>query len=605
MPATVDHPRPFLQRAWQSLDGPWQFAFDRDRRHVTADDVDFARTIHVPFAPETPAAGVGPDGRGADGHVQRCWYRRTVEVAPPVGGERVIVHFGGVDRIADVWSNGAHVGHHEGGYTPFAVDVTAAAGSGTVELVVCADDDGHDLEVPRGKQDWLEHPHSIFYPRTTGIWKTVWLERVPAIRIEAISWSNDVDAMTITMRVDATVEPGSEPPEGLRLDVRLGVGDDVLVDDTITVLGAGSRRSVERTFTVGTGSFEDRFLRTWWPSRPTIIDATLGLCTTDGRALDTVESYTALRSVEVSDGQLRINGRPYPLRLVLDQGYWPDTGATPPDVDALRRDIELTKALGFNGARKHQKTEDPRYFALADRLGLLTWVEMPSAYRPGTRASANLLREWTDIVETHRNHPSVIAWVPVNESWGVTGCESDHRQRALIGALRDSTNALDGTRPVSANDGWETSGGDIVGVHDYDRDPAALTTRWGDRRAVDDVIAGRRPDGRLVDLDRRPSGDRAVVLSEFGGIAMAADADGGFSLGNENWGYDLATSADDLLRRYRALWAAVHASSALAGGCWTQLTDTYQEVNGLLTATREPKADLAALAAATRGRPSG
>ena len=303
------------------------------------------------------------------------------------------------------------------------------------------------------------------------------------------------------------------------------------------------------------------------------------------------------------DGQFQLNGRPYPLRLVLDQGYWPATGATPADIDSLRRDIELTKALGFNGARKHQKTEDPRYFALADRLGLLTWVEMPSAYRPGPRSSANVLREWADIVEAHRNHPSVVAWVPINESWGVTDCEHDRSQRALIEALCAQAVALDGTRPVSANDGWETVGGEIVGVHDYDQDPEALTSRWGDRAAVDAVIAGRRPDGRTVDLDHSPAATRAVVLSEFGGIAMAVDTGGGsFSLGTQNWGYDSATSPDDLLRRYREQWAVVHASSALAGACWTQLTDTYQEVNGLLTADRQPKADLTRLAAATRGK---
>ncbi len=599
MPVSVDHPRPFLQRAWQSLDGAWDFAVDRDRRHSGPDDVAFDATIMVPYAPETPASGVGPNG---EGYVQRCWYRRLVEIDPPAGDERILVHFGGVDRIADVWASGAHVGHHVGGYTAFSVDVTAAAGAGNVEIIVCADDDGHDLSAPRGKQDWLEQPHAIFYPRTTGIWKTVWVERIGSTRIEQLTWTNDVETMTVTMHADIVV--AVRPPDGLQLRVRLAVGDDILVDDTITVIARGTTQSVERTFSIGTGSFEDRFLRAWWPARPTIIDATLTLHTTEGDRLDQVASYTAIRSIEVSDGQLRLNGRPYPLRLVLDQGYWPDTGATPPDVAALRRDIELTKALGFNGARKHQKVEDPRYFALADRLGLLTWVEMPSAYRPGTRASANLLREWPEIVEAHRNHPSVIAWVPINESWGVAGCEHDPAQRALIDALRDATDALDGSRPISANDGWETVGGDIVGIHDYDQDPAALTVRWGDGAAVDAVVAGRRPDGRMVDLDHAPVGDRAVVLSEFGGIAMAVDTGGGgFSLGTENWGYDSATTADDLLRRYRELWAAVHASSALVGACWTQLTDTYQEVNGLLTADRRPKADLAALAAATRGHP--
>ena len=603
MATPADHPRPFLQRAWSSLDGPWDFSVDRDLVFERPTEPAFDQRILVPFAPETPAAGVGVDGAGLDGYVQQCWYRRRIDVPPADGDERILVHFGGVDRVADVWANGDHVGHHVGGYTAFSVDITHEANAGPVELVVRATDDGHDLSVPRGKQDWQPVPHSIFYPRTTGIWKTVWIERVPATRIDDITWIPDAEAMAITARVRIV---GAAASEGLQLRLVLRAdlteGSQVLVDDTIGITGRGSTRVVERTFPLGSGSFDEQFALTWWPTSPTIIDAELTL-SADGSTIDSVESYTALRSVRVSDGRFLLNGRPYPLRLVLDQGYWPDTGATPPDIDALRRDIELTKALGFNGARKHQKTEDPRYFALADRMGLLTWVEMPSASRPGPDTSANVLHEWSEIVEAHRNHPSVVTWVPINESWGVGGCEHDDAQRALIEALATTTRALDGTRPVSANDGWETVGGDIVGVHDYDQDPAALTARWGDRDAIADVVAGRRPDGRPVDLDHAPIGNRAVVLSEFGGIAMATDATA-FSFGTEDWGYDTAGSADDLVRRYREQWAVVHASTVLVGGCWTQLTDTYQEVNGLLTANRAPKADVAQIAAATRGRPA-
>jgi len=281
--------------------------------------------------------------------------------------------------------------------------------------------------------------------------------------------------------------------------------------------------------------------------------------------------------------------------LALDQGYWPETGATPPDVGALQRDIELTKALGFNGVRKHQKVEDPRYLSLADRMGLLVWVEMPSAYRFTERSAALLMREWAEVVAAAKSHPSVIAWVPLNESWGVPEVERSSRQRALADALSAIAGAVDGTRPVSANDGWETAGGQIVGVHDYDQRADAVARRYGSVDAVEALLRGRRPDGRLADLDRRGIDGRAVVLSEFGGIALAADADHG-------WGYEQASSVGEFVAKYRDLWAAVHQSDALAGACWTQLTDTYQEVNGLLRADRTPKAPLEDLAAATRGR---
>ncbi len=594
MTVDVHHPQPFLQRDWVSLDGEWDFHLDADAASRQPGDVEFDATITVPYAPETPASGIGPDVlQGA--FVRACWYRRRLDLDAPTADDRVLVHFGGVDRIADVWiTNGDgshHVAHHVGGYTTFSADVTDHLGP-DAHLVVRAVDDPLDLEVPRGKQDWNAVPHAIWYPPTTGIWKTVWAERVPATRLTDVAWSADIDAMSVTMR--ATV--AGPRPTDLRLGVRLEARGQLLVDDAITVTDT----TVVRTFPLGDGGFDDRFSLVWWPASPTLIDAELIL--TADRELDRVSSYTALRSVDVSDGQLRLNGRPYPLRLVLDQGYWPDTGATPPDVEALRRDIELTKQLGFNGARKHQKVEDVRYFALADQLGLLTWVEMPSAYEPGPRTAATLLSEWVDVVEAHRNHPSVIAWVPLNESWGVPACERDAQQRALITALRDATVALDGTRPVSANDGWETVGGDLVGIHDYDQDPAVLMQRWGDGASVAAVLTRRRPDGKTADLDQRSAGGRAVVLSEFGGIALATDTGGGERFGAANWGYDDAGTSDELLRRYRELWTVVHQSTALAGGCWTQLTDTYQEVNGLLTMDRTPKVDIEAIAAATRGR---
>ncbi len=588
MAIDVSHPRPFVQRPWTSLDGDWEFSLDEEAAFTQPDQPPFDRRISVPFAPETPASGIA-----AEGFVQHCWYRRTIDVSPAAEGERILLHFNGVDRLAEVWVDGHHVSHHVGGYRPFTVDITAHAAPGA-QVVVRASDDAGDLGVPRGKQDWQETPHAVWYPRTTGIWKTVWIERVNETRLDDVTWTSDVGAMTVTLRASIA----GPTTDGLQLSVRLEAHGRTLVDDTIGV----TDRTVERTFPVGDLGVDDRFLLVWWPARPTLFDADLRL-ELDGRTIDQVSSYTALRTVSVVDGQFLLNGRPYPLRLVLDQGYWPATGATPPDVDALRRDIELTKALGFNGARKHQKVEDPRYFALADQMGLLTWVEMPSAYRPGPRTAHALLDEWRDVVEAHRNHPSVVTWVPVNESWGVPDCEHDPQQRALLTALRDTTDAIDGTRPVSTNDGWETVGGSIVGIHDYDQDASVIAGRYADAGAVDHLLRGRRSDGKTADLDQAPAGGRAIVLSEFGGIALSTDTgDTAVSLGGDAWGYDNADSPDELLRRYREQWAAVHASASLAGACWTQLTDTYQEVNGLLRADRTPKADLDEMRAATRGR---
>ncbi|MGY1624127.1 glycoside hydrolase family 2 protein [Geodermatophilus sp. SYSU D00965] len=576
----TEHPRPLLRRPWTSLEGDWQFAADPDRTAAPG-SVAFDRTIRVPYAPETPASGVHWQGP-----LRRVWYRRPLPA--PGGGRRTVLHLGAVDRVCDVWVGGAHVAHHEGGYSPFAVDVTDALGDGA-DLVVRADDDPADLEAPRGKQDWRDEPHGIWYPRTTGIWRTPWLEHVSPRHVADVQWRGD----PLTLRVDVRVE-FAVPVTGARLHLRLRSGDRLLAEDAVRVDGA----VVERTLQVGDGGFDDRWGLLWEPGNGRLLDAEVALVADDGEVLDEVESYTALRSVGVEDGHFLVNGRPTRLRLVLDQGYWPDTGATPPDVVALRRDLELTRALGFTGVRGHQKTEDPRHLALADRMGLLVWAEMPSAHRPGPTAAARLLREWPEVVAAHRGHPSVVSWVPLNESWGVQEASVDPRQRALIEALAAAAGALDGSRPVSANDGWETVGGDVLGVHDYEQDPAVLAARYRTRDDLERAATGRRPDGRLADLDRAGAGGRAVVLSEFGGVALRTDAHD-----DRGWGYAEARSPEDLLTRYRAQWAAVHGSEALAGACWTQLTDTYQEVNGLLTMDRVPKCDPDDLRRATLGEP--
>lgn len=581
------HPRPLLRRPWMPLDGDWDFTADPDAVAAGPGQVAFVDRITVPYAPETSASGIGWKGP-----LHRAWYRRSLPAARP--DLRTVLHLGAVDRCAEVWVGGAHVASHEGGYTGFAIDVTDYLADGA-DLVVRADDDPTDLDAPRGKQDWRDEPHEIWYPRTTGIWRTVWLEHVASQHVAELDWDGDPVALEVGLRARLSM-----PGRGSELRVRVRAGDRLLVDDRVRVDGV----EVRRRFRLGDGGVDDREALLWWPSRPVLLDVEVALLNATGDVLDEVRSYTALRHVGCEDGAFLLNGRPLPLRLVLDQGYWPHTGATPPDAAALRTDLELTRALGFQGARKHQKTEDPRYLAWADRLGMLVWIEMPSAYRPGLTSARRLLAEWPEVVRAYRGHPSVVAWVPINESWGVPEVESDVAQRALLRALDGVAGALDGSRPISVNDGWETVSGDIVGVHDYAQDPMVLAARYSTPEAVTDSLVRRRTDGRLADLQRRGPEGRAVVLSEFGGVALdvGTDEDAGTDE-PAGWGYgQAARSPQDLVRRCRDLWAAVHASTGLAGACWTQLTDTYQEINGLLTADRVPKADLDLLCAAIRGR---
>ncbi len=404
-------------------------------------------------------------------------------------GERLIVRFGAVDYAASVWINDRPAGGHEGGYTPFGVDATPfLRGAGPQTLVVRAEDDPHDLAKPRGKQDWQAEPHAIWYPRTTGIWQTVWLERLPAVSIGTLRWTSDLEAWAIG--VEALLDG---PPRGdLRLAVRLLAGDELLADDRYAVV-AGEVHRVIALSDPGIDDFRNELL--WSPEAPNLIRAEVELRGRDGELLDEVASYTALRSIGLQGDRFLLNGRPLRLRMVLDQGYWPETGLSPPDPGALRRDVELAKAMGFNGVRKHQKLEDPRYLGWADRLGLLVWSEMPSAYRFTRRSVERVTREWKEAMRRDLSHPCLVAWVPFNESWGVPDLPTNPAQRDYVQALYHLTKTLDPSRPVIGNDGWESVATDIVGIHNYDDDPRRLAQRYGAAEGIPRLFRRERPGG--------------------------------------------------------------------------------------------------------------
>jgi hypothetical protein len=290
-----------------------------------------------------------------------------------------------------------------------------------------------------------------------------------------------------------------------------------------------------------------------------------------------------------------LNERPLELKLVLDQGYWPESGMTAPDVAAIERDVELIQALGFNGVRKHQKVEDPRFLRVADERGLLVWGEMPSAYRFTRRSAQRIAREWLEVLERDVSHPCIVTWVPFNESWGVPTLPRIAMQRDLVRALYHLTKSIDPDRPVIGNDGWEVIAGDLLGIHDYEHDPERLRERL--TQPEDELLRRERFYGHLVLLDGDARAGRPLLLTEFGGIAFTAEADR-----DETWGYDRAHSSEDFLRRYEGLMGAAH-TSGLAGFCYTQFADTYQEANGLVTGDRRPKAPIERLAAATVGAP--
>ena len=581
-PGRHGYPRPQLQRStWTSLNGTWEFAIDPDGNWIHPKDVDWADRIQVPFAPETPASGIGNTN-----FFRVAWYRKTVDVGHVEPGHHLLLHFGAVDYAARVWINGCEAATHEGGYTPFSVDVTPFVSTNSLTIAVRAFDDPADLSQPRGKQDWQLEPHSIWYPRTTGIWQTVWLESVPSTWIDRIRWTPNLERWEIGFEAWL----GGQRREGLKLGVKLRVGNTLLADDTYAVVAGEVHRRIALS-DPGIDDYRNGLL--WNPSTPTLIDVQLQLWADRGVLLDEATSYTALRSIKVEHDRVVLNGRPYMLRLVLDQGYWPETGLTPPDDAALRRDVELAKDMGFNGVRKHQKIEDPRYLYWADRLGLLVWEEMPSAYRFTDHSIQRVSREWIAAIERDTSHPCIIAWVPINESWGVPNLPTNPAERHYVQALFHLTKTLDPTRPVIGNDGWESVATDIIGIHDYDGDPERIAKRYRADEVLPRLFKRERPGGRVLVLEGDSAHEQPVMLTEFGGITFSNDQD--------TWGYSRAESAREFERKYTALLQVVNSLGLLAGFCYTQFADTYQEANGLLFADRTPKFPLERMAVATTG----
>lgn len=578
-----DYPRPQLRRAeWISLNGPWDFALDPEGDWTLPRQVHWSTTIQVPFAPETMASGVGQTG-----YYRACWYRRSFETPHLSAGQRLMLHFGAVDYAATVWVNGQRAAHHEGGYTPFRADITdLLSENGPQTVTVRAEDDPLDLSKPRGKQDWQLEPHSIWYRRTTGIWQTVWMERVPAARIGALRWMPNLERWEIGLT--ASVE--GRRSDRLRLGVQLVARGQVLADDTYQVIAGEVHRRISLS-DPGIDDYRNELL--WSPATPTLIEAHLRLWDEHGNLLDEVESYTALRAIGIQGDRFILNGRPYLLRLVLDQGYWPDTGQTAPDAAALRRDVALARAMGFNGVRKHQKIEDPRYLYWADRLGLLVWEEMPSAYRFTKISIERVTREWIEVLTRDISHPCIVVWVPFNESWGVPDLPDSPSQRHYVQALYHLTRTIDPSRPVIGNDGWEAVATDIIGIHDYESEPRRILARYRVDEQLPRLFERERPGGRLLLLGDGHAG-QPVILSEFGGITLSSDPTG-------TWGYSRADTSVGLAESYAALLGAVHSLPLLAGFCYTQFTDTYQEANGLLYADRTPKFELTEMAHITRG----
>jgi beta-galactosidase/beta-glucuronidase len=550
-----------------NLNGSWQFAFDDanaglnerwfEGRHV------FDRTIQVPFAFQSELSCVHDTG-----FHDWVWYQRQFSVPTEWAGKRLLLHFGAVDYRAWVWVNGILAVYHQGGHTPFSAEITSFLNAGENTITVRVEDVSTDLGQPRGKQYWEKESKSIFYTRTTGIWQTVWLEAVADVYIERLKITPDIDAGEL--RLEYTINGAAAKSVQIETEITFD-GQPVFVQPRPAEVQANT---VRQTIALG-GT-----LHLWSPESPNLYDL-IARIHIGGALYDEVHSYFGMRKISIEDGRVLLNNHPYYMKLVLDQGYNPLGVLTFPTDDDIRRDVELTKAMGFNGARKHQKVEEPRYLYWADRLGLLVWGEMANAYDYSEVAVSRITAEWQEAVMRDYNHPCIVVWVPLNESWGVPALYSDARQPQHLAALYHLTRSLDTTRPVVSNDGWEHARTDLLTIHDYEGKKAVLKERYA---TLDGTVSARPANRHLYSPGHLHQGE-PILMTEFGGIGYKKGA-------QEGWGYTTARDDEDFARRYEAVISAMYESPLIQGYCYTQLTDVEQEINGLLTYDRQPKIDL-------------
>lgn len=550
-----EYPRPQMVRdGYINLNGEWEFEFDfgrsgRDRKMY--ENGNFTKKIIVPFCPESKLSGIEYKD-----FMNAVWYRRKFTVPDDWKGYRTYIHFGAVDYYCEVYINAKKVGSHAGGYTPFAFDITDYLVEGENTVVVMAEDDNRSGKQPRGKQSAAYYSHGCDYTRTTGIWQTVWLEKVSENHIKHFRYYPNPVECAVDIQVDITYPKG-----GAKLLVetffegRPTGSKTVLIDGHATMVHIPL--SEKHLWDVGVGNLYD-------------VKFTLFV---DGQKTDQIDSYFGLRSVSWDDNAMYLNGRPVFQRLVLDQGFYPDGVYTAPTDEDLLNDIKLSMDLGFNGARLHEKIFEPRFLYWSDKMGYLVWGEhgnwgLEIHNGDGIR---NFLPEWMEALKRDFNHPSIIGWCPFNETW-------DGKQRqdnVVLSTVYHATKAIDPTRPVIDTSGNYHVITDIFDVHDYTQDFEKFYKKY--------EAVKHGGEHYCSFPDRQKYEGQPYFVSEFGGAWWSNEAIDG-------WGYgDRPKSPDEVAERYEALASYLLDHPHICAFCYTQLYDVEQEKNGFYTYDRKRK----------------
>jgi len=563
------YPRPQMERTnWVNLNGTWSFAFDDENQGEAKKWYEaFPENpleIQVPYTYETKLSGIGEEK-----FHPVVWYKRQLEVTPDQ--ERVLLHFEGVDYLAKVWVNGYFAGTHKGGYARFTCDVTDYVTEGTNEVVVRVQDSDSCVQ-PRGKQRWKKENFGCWYVQTTGIWKTVWMEKVCKTYIESVKITPNIDDATVKYEVKLN----KKPEEAVKLLC------EITLDEHKTVSGEFEVATEFAEFELSVENPDDPWgMIVWSPANPKLYHTTLRTVSAEGT--DEIKSYFGMRKISIQNGKVLLNNLPLYQRLILDQGYWEESHLTPPSEEAIIKDIDLILEAGYNGLRKHQKVEDERFLYWCDVKGVLVWCEMPSQYTYNDDVVQSYTNEWMEIVRQNYNHPCVITWTAFNESWGVERIYTNINQQKFTEGIYHLTKTYDTMRPVIVNDGWEHTVSDILTLHDYEETGEKFAARYADKDAIVNNNIPFNKDRYSFAKGYSYRG-QPVLISEYGGIAFCAES---------GWGYGNQVKTEaEFLKRFESITSAIKNLDYNVGFCYTQVTDVQQEINGLYTIAREPKVSI-------------
>jgi len=600
-----EYPRPQFVRDnnWINLNGEWDFGFDdanvglKERWYKKGNLKNFDRKITVPFCFQSKLSGIEDNS-----FHEVIWYRRVFEIPKQFKNKKVLLHFGAVDYKCLIYLNDEYVGSHEGGYIGFSLDVTNFFEDTNV-LVVRVEDPSRDLEIPRGKQFWKSEIESIFYPRVSGIWQTVWLESLsPEFQIDDLKITPNIDKSEVMVEININGMGFSE----LYLFIEILFNNRTIAQDNINLgfigkIGQRKNKKVvkERIEMYNKKMFDENPTRfkfkvtipenlmfLWDTDNPNLYDLSLKIQNEKtGEIYDEISSYFGMRKISISDYEnkgkhILLNGKPLYQKLFLVQGYWPDSLYTPPSDDHIKKDIQYVIDFGFNGLRTHQKAFDPRFLYWCDKMGVLVWGEIGNAYRFSVKSQLRLINEFVAEVERDYNHPSIIVWVPLNEGWGISGAEKDPKRGFYTSALYFLIKSIDPTRLIIDDDGWwHTENNDVCTRHFYSTTNLLPAT-------LEEEIRSHKTSAPKTYLKPYEYNGEPIIYSEIGGFGYDFQENI-----KKKWGYGgLIEDSEGFFESVLALLKEFEARKEwIQGFCYTELYDQFQEVNGLLTFDREPK----------------